>query len=149
MLQVVKRLLDIVEPGYLVMGQKDFQQHSLVSCMIREFRIPTQLIVSPTKRETDGLAMSSRNARLSPDFRKKAVILHRVLLWAKQSYRAEIRTQIEEKALLEIQKAGLRPEYFSIVDHHTLLPADGKSKRPVACVAAWADNIRLIDNMFL
>ncbi|MDQ3140829.1 MAG: pantoate--beta-alanine ligase, partial [Bacteroidota bacterium] len=83
MLQVVKRLLDIVKADILIMGQKDFQQFSLVAFMIKELGLKVKLIIAPTIREIDGLAMSSRNLRLSPSMRKIVPVIYQCLLEAK------------------------------------------------------------------
>lgn len=84
MLQVVKRLLDIVNPDYLIMGQKDFQQFTIVAYMIETLNLPVELIVAPTLREKDGLAMSSRNMRLTPKMRKISPVIYKELMKAKK-----------------------------------------------------------------
>lgn len=151
MLQVVKRLLDIIQPQFLIMGQKDYQQFSLVNQMILQLKIPTQLVIAPTIREKDGLAMSSRNRRLSPTMRKKSTVLFKSLNHAKDNLEIiNIRT-LESHCREFIEEEGMRVEYFEIVDAILLSQVKkfNSKQKVVACVAAWADEVRLIDNMLL
>jgi len=147
--QVVKRLLDIVQPDKLFMGQKDFQQFSIIHRMITELDLPVELVVVPIKREKDGLAMSSRNVRLTPEFRKNALVLNRVLKYVSQTIENDNFELIQKNALEQIEKAGLKPEYFELIDGHTLRSISSKkdSDYIVAVLAAWAGDVRLIDNM--
>jgi len=149
--RVVKRLLDIVEPDCLFMGQKDFQQFTIIKMMLEKLDIPVRLIVVPIFREKDGLAMSSRNVRLSPDFRQKSTVLYKMLKYAKKHFNDKEIEQIENYALEQIKSAGLKPEYFKIVDTKTLEPVKNGTADTdaVAIVAAWAGDVRLIDNMIL
>lgn len=152
--QVVKRLLDIVTPEYLYMGQKDFQQQLIVRDMIRQLSIDNTTVVTvPTVREADGLAMSSRNVRLTADQRQRAIVLYQTLQSAKEKLaEGENIGTIESWAMQALQIPGFRPEYFTIADADTLLAIpDTKAppKRIVACTAVWAGEVRLIDNMLL
>ncbi|MBX2927960.1 MAG: pantoate--beta-alanine ligase [Saprospiraceae bacterium] len=149
--QVVARLLTLVQPQRLYLGQKDFQQTAIVAEMLRQLQSDVELNIVPTMREPDGLAMSSRNARLSPEFRKAAPAIYKALLEARRLYPHSSAADINAQALQTLTAAGLRPEYFDIVDGHTLLPVQNgrKATSAVACVAAWAGNVRLIDNMVL
>ncbi|MEQ1745488.1 MAG: pantoate--beta-alanine ligase [Saprospiraceae bacterium] len=149
MATVVKRLLDIVRPNRLYMGQKDFQQLSIVRDMLRQTGSPVQLIMCPTTRERDGLAMSSRNLRLSPDMRAAAPMIYQTLIAAKTAFESRPATAVQAEAMERLQAAGLRPEYFDIVDGISLLPVANwaDSAFVVACVAAWAGDVRLIDNL--
>jgi pantoate--beta-alanine ligase len=149
--QVVKRLLDIVRPDKLFMGQKDFQQFTIIAHMIRELGLPVELVVVPIKREKDGLAMSSRNVRLTPHFRKQALVLSRMLSYAAQTVENDEFVKIKNTAVDQIEAAGLKVEYFELIDGYTLLPVSSKedSDYIVAVVAAWAGDVRLIDNAIL
>jgi pantoate--beta-alanine ligase len=148
MATVVKRLLDIVQPDQLFMGQKDYQQLSIVRAMLRLIGSTTELVMCPTLREDDGLAMSSRNVRLTPDMRAVASIIFKTLKWAGEQYQSGTSVaDIEAGALNELSNAGLRPEYFKVVDGITLQPVSADSTMVVACMAAWAGDVRLIDNM--
>jgi pantoate--beta-alanine ligase len=149
--QVVARLLDLVQPERLYMGQKDFQQTAIVAEMLRQLHSTTQLIVVETVREPDGLAMSSRNVRLSPEHRAAAPVIYQCLLDAKRLYPELEAAAISERAIQKMENAGLRPEYFEIVDGRTLLAVEQPRRADfvVACVAAWAGDVRLIDNVVL
>ncbi|MEL6864829.1 MAG: pantoate--beta-alanine ligase [Bacteroidota bacterium] len=149
--QVVKRLLDIVQAQRLYMGQKDFQQLSIIRYMIKILDLPTQLVACPIIREADGLAMSSRNRRLSPQMRAIGPKIHQSLLWAKETLDKYRPAQISQKAMELLSEAGFRPEYFDIVDgiHLNKIEQFEDSDYVVACLAAWAGEVRLIDNMIL
>lgn len=151
MAQVVKRLLDIVTPDRLYMGQKDFQQFTIVAHMIRTLRINTLLVVCPIKREPNGLAMSSRNERLSAETRAKASIIFRVMKSVRRQQDSKPVHELEKYAMKRLAVSPFEPEYFTIVDGDTLEPVDDLSKvsYAVACVAVWADGVRLIDNIML
>ena len=149
MAQVVKRLLDIVQPDRLYMGQKDFQQFSIVGYLIQKMQLPVELVMVPTVRESDGLAMSSRNVRLSPEQRQAAPIIYRTLEWAKSQLGLQAIAEIETAALQCLSLPEFRPEYFQIVDGKTLQPIINPTEHDwiVACVASWVGEVRLIDNL--
>ncbi|MEO6759000.1 MAG: pantoate--beta-alanine ligase [Saprospiraceae bacterium] len=151
MATVVKRLLDIVQPDHLYMGQKDFQQLSIVRSMLQQLHSPIELVMCPTVREADGLAMSSRNVRLSPDMRAAAPVIYRVLRAAQAAFPSTSVAEIQARALLEMRDAGLQPEYFELVDGLSLLPAAQAEEASfvVACTAVFAGDVRLIDNLVL
>lgn len=151
MAQVVKRLLDIVQPDRLYMGQKDFQQFSIVGHMIRQLQLPVKLVMVPTVRESDGLAMSSRNMRLSSEQRQAAPIIYQTLEWAKSQLELRAIAEIETEALQRLNLPDFRPEYFQIVDGKTLQPITNSTQHDwiVACVASWVGEVRLIDNLVL
>jgi pantoate--beta-alanine ligase len=148
---VMKRLLDILAPDRLYMGQKDYQQTLVVRRLIEQLRIPTALIVCPTVREADGLAMSSRNQRLSPEYRQLAPALYQALLSARRAAAHWPAPALEERGASELARAGLRPEYFAVVEGGTLAPVRSLDEvdAAVACAAAWAGDIRLIDNIVI
>ncbi|MBK7939040.1 MAG: pantoate--beta-alanine ligase [Lewinellaceae bacterium] len=151
MASVVNRLLDIVQPHRLYMGQKDFQQLSIVRDMLRQLNSPVELVMCPTRREADGLAMSSRNVRLTPDMRAAAPVIHQTLQWAKTAFETMEAAAVQAQALEKLTRASLQPEYFDIVDGISLLPVPTRadSNFIVACVAAFAGEVRLIDNLVL
>ena len=149
--QVVHRLLEIVEPDNLYMGQKDFQQFTIINYMLKKLKMKTKLRVCPIMREKSGLAMSSRNVRLTPSNKKKAAILYETLSTTKANLtKFKVKT-LEKKALEKLNIRGFKPEYFSIVDGKTLAPIKDVSQHKyiVACTAVWAGDVRLIDNMVL
>jgi len=149
--QVVKRLIDIVGPDKLFMGQKDYQQYLIVRHMAQALSLPTEVVMSPIVREKNGLAMSSRNERLSPENREKAAALFQTLQKAAQWIGQYSPREVEHKALQELQQPGLEPEYFELVDGRSLQPIpDFKSPDSiVACAALWIGGVRLIDNLIL
>ncbi len=151
MATVVHRLLDIVRPQRLYMGQKDFQQLSIVRDMLRQLQMPIELVMCVTVREADGLAMSSRNVRLSPEMRAAAPVIYETLMWAKAELPQRPCSEIQQEALQKLTAAGLHPEYFDIVDGISLLPVErwADSAFIVACTAAFAGEVRLIDNVVL
>ncbi len=149
--QVVKRLLDIVLPDQLFMGQKDFQQFTIIQTMINQLEIPTELVVCPIMRTKSGLAMSSRNVRLSEKGRKEATLLSKTLKAAKTKIDSSTPDKVEKWAMKELSAPGFEPEYFTIVDGHTLQPIKEFSDTDyvVACLAVWLEGVRLIDNEIL
>ncbi|HRW76488.1 MAG TPA: pantoate--beta-alanine ligase, partial [Saprospiraceae bacterium] len=150
-MQVVHRLLDLVRPHILVMGQKDYQQVAVVRYMLEATRSPVQLHMSATIREADGLAMSSRNVRLTPAFRAIAPVICQTLAEARELIGRMAPQEIMDQAIEQLTAAGLTPEYFRIVDGMTLeeVSDPGQHEQIVACTAAWAGDVRLIDNMVL
>jgi len=149
--QVVHRLLTIVQPNHLFMGQKDFQQFTIINYMLKKLRMKTKLVVCPIKREPDGLAMSSRNARLDKGIRPRCTVLYETLEFVKSNLDKFKPKTLEKKAIEKLNIKEFNPEYFSIVDGHTLEPVHDikKHKYIVACTAVWAKKVRLIDNMIL
>jgi len=150
--QVVSRLLDIIQPTHLYMGQKDYQQQRIVRALVQKLRIPTKVVTVRTEREPDGLAMSSRNVLLEPHIRTRATVLYQQLVHVKAQLAAGTApAAIEAQALEALAQPDFRPEYFSIVDGDTLQPVQQPDQHAliVACTAAWAGNVRLIDNYIL
>jgi len=150
--QVVGLLLDIVEPHKIFMGQKDFQQCALVHQLIDFKEIETQIVVCPIIRETDGLAMSSRNMRLKKEERKNAVVLFEALRWVKDNYTNFSIADLEQRATQMINdKAFCQTVYIEIRDRKTLQPIKS-SKVQESVVVLGAANVglvRLIDNMII
>lgn len=151
--EVVYRLLDIVEPDGLYMGQKDFQQFTLIQHMLNQLASKTQLVVCPIIREEDGLALSSRNVRLTEENRKNAPtiskVLHQLNDWLADGMTIK---QVEEKAIAQLSKIpDFKPEYLEIVDGHSLQAIEKMSDSDyiVVCAAVWTGDIRLIDNVIL
>lgn len=151
MMQVVKRLLDLIPAEFLVMGQKDYQQLAIVRRMIEELDISTELVGVPIVREKDGLASSSRNLRIDPDLRPQANTIYHCLKLAKKNWPVKTVQEIEREAVENLVNHGLRPEYFSLVNGTTLEPIHEKdpAESVVALVAAWLGKVRLIDNMII
>jgi pantoate--beta-alanine ligase len=152
MAQVVEKLLNAVEPDFLYMGQKDYQQQLIVKELIKKRGFKAKLVMCPTLREKDGLAMSSRNMRLDPLSRKIALEISKTLEEAKR------KVQKAEESLETIQQWGLdnlssfkeiEAEYFQIRNAKNLDPVKSGTKKLVALTAVKIGGVRLIDNMLL
>jgi pantoate--beta-alanine ligase len=152
MAQIVEKLLRIVKPEKLFMGQKDYQQQLIVNQLIKKRRLKTRLIVCPTAREKDGLAMSSRNVRLTRDARKLAVEISRTLKKVKGQF-GHRTSDIHELQQLGYNRLsdfkGTEVEYFEIRNAETLKPAKSKSEKLAALAAVKIGGVRLIDNWLL
>jgi len=150
---VVSKLFHQARPHRAYFGQKDFQQVAVVRQLIADLSFDLELVVAPTIRETDGLAMSSRNRRLSAEARAVAPLLYQVLQAAAQQVRQGVApAQVQAQALAALgQEPQFTPEYFEVADAQTLQPlASYEAGRPVVlCVAAHLGGVRLIDNIVL
>jgi pantoate--beta-alanine ligase len=148
--QVVSRLLEIVKPDTIVLGQKDYQQVAVVRAMIQRLDLLVRVLVVPTVREADGLAMSSRNLRLNPAERVAAGMINQQLAAVAAGLSAGWPTQpLEQMALSRLGEHDLLdPEYVQIFDGDTLLPyVDGDNVRElVVATAVRCGPVRLIDN---
>jgi pantoate--beta-alanine ligase len=149
--QVIDRFLEIVQPDHLFLGQKDFQQCMVVRKLIELLHLQDkiQLTIVPTLRESDGLAMSSRNLRLNEEQRKKAVQIYRELRIIEQKIGSESPIQLKENAKQHLQEQGFEVDYVEIVHPEDLSPAENGSRPLVALIAATIGPVRLIDNMIL
>jgi pantoate--beta-alanine ligase len=147
---VVYLLFDIVMPDDAFFGQKDFQQFLIISKMVELLNLPVKLVMCPIERETDGLAMSSRNVHLAPDDRRHALILSKTLNWVKDNFDKSKISQLKTHAEKMINaEEGVELDYFEIADGETLHPANENSKKIIALVAAKVGKTRLIDNVLL
>ena len=149
--QVVHRLLSIIPSDQLYLGQKDYQQCMVITKMIGLTHLKTNLIICRTLREPDGLAMSSRNVRLSGINRKKAIKIFETLSYLKSYIKPGNLKEIKESAMQNLTSAGFKVDYIEIANANTLeLLNNWDGKTPmVALIAAFLDNVRLIDNMLL
>lgn len=151
--QVVNRLLDIVKPHRLYMGQKDYQQLCIIRRMLEVQQSPVELVMVPTVREADGLAMSSRNMRLNPEERAQAPAIYKILQDLRQAAlkKGANFSSLAQEAFEALIAAGFRPEYVNIVHGSSLQPLSGlpDTGSVVVCVAAWLGEIRLIDNLVI
>jgi pantoate--beta-alanine ligase len=150
---VVAKLLNVVGPDFLVLGQKDAQQVAVVRKMIRDLSIPVELIVGETLREPDGLAMSSRNRYLTTTQRQDAAMLNRALVRAREMVAAgEMRADrlVAEATHLLAQQRRIRVIYVGVADRDTMEPMrEVVPGRSLIALAAWVDEVRLIDNLVL
>ena len=151
-LTVVAKLFNIVQPHVAVFGQKDIQQATLVRAMVRDLDMPVEIVVSPTVREADGLAMSSRNSYLDPHERERALALSGALRAAETAHRSGVRsaTQLEEIARGHLTSAGIEDvDYVAIADPNTLEPLVHAEAGAIVALAARIGRTRLIDNVIL
>lgn len=146
---IVDKLLSIVRPDALYLGRKDYQQCMVISKMMKERGHHSVLNICDTVREEDGLAMSSRNLRLNADERKKAVKIIECLRMMKESFGKRPVQEIRENAVKFLEENGFRPEYAEIAGAETLMPLQDENSKAVALIAAWLNEIRLIDNLAL
>lgn len=148
--QVVSKLFYIVEPDNAYFGEKDFQQIAVIREMVRQLNLPVHIVDCPIQREADGLALSSRNTRLTPEQRQKAPVIARTL--------KESTTFVSAKSVQEVidyvvntinQVPEMEVEYFEIVDGNTMQPIQNWSDTtyPVGCITVYCGEVRLIDNI--
>lgn len=151
-LQVVKRLLDIVQPDFLFLGQKDYQQCMVLNRLIEHYQLPIKLVICDTLRETDGLAMSSRNMRLSIEERVSSVKLSQAIFYIKQHIQQQtIPSLIQQQKEILAKDELINVEYLMVVNGKTLEPVDVYQKEiPLTVlIAAKVGQIRLIDNVII
>lgn len=150
--QVMDRLLAIVKPGILFLGQKDYQQCLVIKKLISWRGLPIAVDIIPTIREVSGLAMSSRNQRLTPEGKEKASALYRALLYLENQLKPGDLSIYTANACNMLESAGFsKIDYVAIANADTLEPVtnwDGKTKL-IALAAAFLDGVRLIDNLLL
>jgi len=146
---VVTMLFNMIQPDMAFFGEKDFQQLAVIRKMTRDLMMPIEVIGAPTVREEDGLAKSSRNGYLSEEERAIAPVVYQTLTHAARQLEAGSRdfAALEQEARDTLTKAGLRPDYFSIVNSLTLKPASDADKELTLLVAAFLGTTRLIDNL--
>ena len=145
---VVTKLLNAVCPTFAVFGRKDAQQASVIRRMVRDLNVPVDIVVAPTVRESDGLAMSSRNQYLSPEERRRALSLSRGLRLAQDAFaRGERRSEtLQRLATEQIEAAGGRIDYVELVAESDFRPLAQVDEPAVLAVAARVGGTRLIDN---
>lgn len=149
---VVAKLFHLVQPDCAFFGQKDAAQVAVLRQMVRDLDFPVEMVICPTVRETDGLAMSSRNRYLSPEERQQALTLSRALAAAQK---LAALGEFDAANLLEAMSATLRREpavrvdYIAVVDPDTLLPLQDISMGALLAIAAYVGDTRLIDNLLL
>lgn len=149
---MVAKLFNGVQPQIAYFGQKDAQQVVVIRQMIRDLNFPVEIVVSPTFREPDGLALSSRNIYLSPAKRQAATVLYRGLMAARQAFEAG---QRDAEALRRIiaetidREPLARRQYVSCADPETLQELQGRVDRALLSLAVYVGKTRLIDNILV
>ncbi len=149
---IVSKLFNAVQPQRAYFGQKDAQQAAVIRQMTRDLNYPIEIVVCPTVREADGLAMSSRNVYLSPAERQAATVLYRALRAAEQAYRAGERNAERLRAVMRqvLESEPLaRVQYVSCADFDTLQELDEVRGKALLSMAVFIGNTRLIDNIVL
>ncbi len=150
---VVAKLFNVTSPTRAYFGQKDGQQAAVVKAMVRDLNLPVEIVVSPTVREDDGLAYSSRNSRLDPSERRAAVVLYRALrqaekLWlAGETRAAELKRRA--RTILEAEPLVQSIDYVSIADSNSMQELESATAGAMVSTAAWIGSVRLIDNVVL
>jgi pantoate--beta-alanine ligase len=138
---VVDRLFAITKPDKAIFGEKDFQQLTIIKAM----KSKVEVVAVPTVREFDGLALSSRNIRLTESGRETALVIHRALAAAKLAPSVEIAQEILNSTLAT--EPGFEKDYATIIDEKDFSQANDATENRRAIIAGWVDGVRLIDNM--
>ena len=137
MLTIVSRLFDYVKPNYAIFGEKDFQQLSIIKKWVKENGLAIDIVAVPTVRDSDGLALSSRNIQLTPEGRRSALIISRALHGRSR----------EEMHRILATEPNFEVDYAEIIDEETFELALPETKSPRGIIAGWINGVRLIDNM--
>lgn len=149
---IVKRLFEIVQPQHAYFGEKDFQQLMIIKKLVEKHNIPVKIVGCKIHRAEDGLAMSSRNMRLKPEYRAAAPFIYQTLKTAKKKFGTKSANQVTEWVNQQFENHELLElEYFVIANSETLKTVKRKSNKKTyrAFIAVYADDIRLIDNIAL
>lgn len=149
--QAVKRLLRIVNPATIYAGQKDYQQCMVIKRLLALMNSKTKMVICKTEREADGLAMSSRNMRLTADDRKKAPALYHALHIINAGIKHTDFAELKQQAVSVLESSDFKVDYVEIADADTLKPIEtwAPLRQTVGLVAASISNIRLIDNLII
>lgn len=148
---VIEKLFDIFGPDRAYFGEKDFQQLRIIQSLVKMENIPVEIVPCPTVREADGLAMSSRNRRLSADERAIAPWIYKTLQFARDHSGKIPVPELEKICTAMLEDKGFHVDYFEIAETATLQPIERweESTGAIACVAAFLGSVRLIDNINL
>ncbi len=146
---VVNMLFNMVQPDIAVFGQKDYQQSLVIRRMVSDLFLNVDIVIEPTAREADGLALSSRNRYLTPSERAAAPRLQKTLEETRTALMAGNRNfaDLEDAGVLSLEQAGFRPDYLSIRQANNLAVPTAETRELVVLAAAWLGEARLIDNV--
>lgn len=147
---VMKKLFDIVEPHRVYFGEKDFQQLAIIKYLVKKNNIPVEVVSCPTIRESDGLAMSSRNALLTAEEREVASLIYQTLEKAREMYKSCSPEELKTYVVSRIESCPqMKIEYFEVVHTETLEPVANFNEphNCIACIAVYLGKVRLIDNI--
>lgn len=149
---VVGKLFNIINPDCSYFGQKDWQQFAIIRQLVLEFKFNLALYSVPIVREPDGLAMSSRNLRLTPTQRANANVFYKGLNWARAALKQKADLDFVKRSVREMveKTPEMQLEYIELADRNSLNILEGNNdKEGILCIAGYAGEVRLIDNMFL
>jgi pantoate--beta-alanine ligase len=148
---VVTKLFNMVQPDAAYFGQKDAQQALVIRKLVRDLDVPVEIVVCPTIRDPDGLALSSRNAYLSPEERERALALSRALKAAEATVKSGTvdAAAVVAAARAELDRAGIEPDYLQLRSATDLSPVERVNGSALLAVAARVGRARLIDNAIL
>jgi len=148
---VVERLLNIVNPDFLLLGQKDFQQCIIIERLIQLMNKNIRLVICTIVREENGLAMSSRNLRLSPSEREAAAAIHQHLVWIKEKLTADNFKDLQKKTISDLEKMGFKTDYLELANRNTLGLIDvlKEGEEAIILIAVFLNGVRLIDNQLI
>lgn len=147
---VVKKLFEIVTPNKAYFGEKDFQQLLIINQMATQTKLPVEIIPCPIVRDKNGLALSSRNQRLSSQRQEEAAHIYKTLTKAQELFKTQTSSQVEKWVKSQFEnKEGFDLEYFTIANESTLIPIDEKQPNQTYrfFIAVYVDGVRLIDNL--
>jgi pantoate--beta-alanine ligase len=148
--QVVYRFFELIQPDFAFFGLKDFQQVAVIQHMVKQLNLPVTIVPCPTKREQSGLAMSSRNLRLSPAEKEQALVIYKTLLYCQENARHLSPDALREAAINRFETSQLRLEYLTISTTDTLEELhENWPATAVVCIACYCGDVRLIDNFIL
>lgn len=148
--QIVSKLFEIVQPDDAYFGEKDFQQIAIIKAMVKSLRLSVSIVACPILRQADGLALSSRNMRLTPEQRQIAPIIAATLKESRRFVPEKEAHEVVNRVIDTLNKVPqLRVEYFEIVDETTLQPIRNwhEGVKPIGCIAVFCGEVRLIDNI--
>lgn len=147
---VVERLLNIVHPDFLFLGQKDYQQCMIIEQLLELMNQNIQLIICPIVREESGLAMSSRNLRLSTPDRKTASAIYRNLSFIKENLSSDNFRDLQKQTVFDLEKLGFKIEYLKLAKRNTLelIEVIEEGEEAIVLIAVFLTGVRLIDNLF-
>ena len=148
---IVDKLLDIVQPGKLYLGQKDYQQCMVIKTLVDSFHKDINVVICPIIREANGLAMSSRNLRLDDEEKETAASLHKALVTIKEQIKTDNFLALKDEAIADLEAKGFRVDYLELADRSNLQLANcyENDKAYIVLIAAYLGDVRLIDNLLL
>lgn len=148
--QVVYRFFELIQPDFAFFGLKDFQQVAVIQHMVNQLNLAVTIVPCPTKREQNGLAMSSRNLRLSPAQKEQALIIYKTLTFCQENCRERSPKALRDAAISFFEQSELRLEYLTISTTDTLEELhENWPATAVVCIACYCGDVRLIDNFNL